>query len=383
VRAYNANQNQIGFDLTNFVSIPVHTDKYGGQIAFSVTDPEANSRLSMWYSKDSQDFPTTFDLEIETYDVEYQQERQLTEDQQFTLGFGYRQIQSYVLGDDFFFYQLDPVSFTQGNFRAFALDTIDFPDANVKVTLGIQAEKTERVGIEVQPSIRAAWKPAENTTIWGAVSRAVRTPSLEERFLTPNSAFVGDPNFVSEELTAWELGGRVELAETAAVDIATYYNDYRNLNYQFNNGFGQLQNSNLSSGYSYGAEVALDLSLSNDWSMRSAYSYINELITADLGTGSFNVESPDYHPSSNFNIRSYYNINDEWELDMALYAVGGFGRVYDSAAYTRADVRVGYRPSDQLELSVGIQNWNNAVHSELGSFSLIRRSIFFSMDWTP
>ena len=384
-RAYNAALNQNGFDLTFFVDIPVHTDKEGGQISLSITDPENDSRVVMWYSKDVQDFPTTFELDIETYDIEYQKERDLSENQHLTFGIGYRQIQSDVFGDDIFFFDLDPVRFEQGNFRAFVLDTIDFPDSHMQLTIGVQVEKNEFTNFEVQPSIRGTWKPTEQSTIWAAISRAVRTPSLEERFLTPNSLFIGDPNYRAEELTAYEMGARVEIAERVAVDLATYYNDYHNLNYQEDVGiFGQRQNSNRGGGYAYGAELGLDVRINDRWSMRSAYTYINERLVADLpGGGTTRINSSEYHPESNFNLRSYYTINSQWELDMAVYAVGGFGEVYDGAAYTRGDVRLGYRPSDQFEFSVGIQNWNNSLHSEFSQFSQIRRSVFFSMDWTP
>jgi len=383
-RAYNAALNEPGFDLTFFVDIPVHSDKEGGQLSFSVTDPEADSRLTVWYSRDRQDFPTTFELEIDTYDIEYQKERQLGEDHHLTMGIGYRNIQSDVFGDDAFYFELDPASFEQGNLRAFMLDTIDFREANVQVTLGVQVEKNEFTNIEAQPSIRATWKPTDKSTVWGAISKAVRTPSLEERSLTPNSVFIGDPNFQSEELIAYELGGRVEVSESLSADLATYYNEYKNLNSQLDNGFGQGQNANLGEGHAYGAELALDARLSEKWSLRSAYTYINQSIVARLpGGGTTRIGNDQYHPNSNFNLRSYYTINEHWELDMAVYAVGGFGEVFDQAAYTRGDVRIGYRPSDQFNFSLGIQNWNNSVHSEFGTRSLIRRSVFFSVDWTP
>ena len=75
---------------------------------------------------------------------------------------------------------------------------------------------------------------------WGSVSRAVHTP---DRFTSDGQLVlavvsapgptqitnVSNPRLDSEELTAYEVGYRVQPAKTVSLDVATFYNDYTKL----------------------------------------------------------------------------------------------------------------------------------------------------------
>src|SRR5690606_5046111 len=126
-----------------------------------------------------------------------------------------------------------------------------FPD-RLTLTLGSKLGFNSFSGLEIQPSGRAAWTPSAETTVWGAVSRAVRSPSRIDTDLftltAPSSGgtrFVGGPDFDSEELVAYELGYRLQVSEILAVSLATFYNQYEGLRiieplgsntYEFTNG---------------------------------------------------------------------------------------------------------------------------------------------------
>jgi len=77
----------------------------------------------------------------------------------------------------------------------------------LRLTLGTKIEHNDYTGVEVQPSGRVAWTLTQRQMLWGAISRAVRTPSRIDRDflfpLTPGSAsflLAGGPNFVSEDV---------------------------------------------------------------------------------------------------------------------------------------------------------------------------------------
>ena len=71
--------------------------------------------------------------------------------------------------------------------------------------------------------------------LWGAISRAVRTPTrIDQNLVAPNPAFaspflVANPDFESETLVAYELGYRIKATSDLSFDLAGYYNDYDNL----------------------------------------------------------------------------------------------------------------------------------------------------------
>src|SRR5439155_26324828 len=94
---------------------------------------------------------------------------------------------------------------------------------------------------EIQPGARILWTPNEHHTLWGSVSRAVRTPSRAENDVILNRAVEPVPNlflqstilgsdaFDSEKLLAYEVGYRSQLHPNVSVDLAAFYNDYDDL----------------------------------------------------------------------------------------------------------------------------------------------------------
>ena len=52
---------------------------------------------------------------------------------------------------------------------------------SVYLTVGSKLEHNSFTGFKIEPSVRIAWYPDNMQTVWGAVSRAVRTPSVQER----------------------------------------------------------------------------------------------------------------------------------------------------------------------------------------------------------
>ncbi len=96
-------------------------------------------------------------------------------------------------------------------------------------------------GFEVQPTGRFLWNPTENQTVWGAISRAVRTPTrIDQDLFLPNPIdpaprlifLRGSKDFEEERLIAYELGYRFRIERTLAFDLAGFYNDYDHLRSQ-------------------------------------------------------------------------------------------------------------------------------------------------------
>ena len=112
-------------------------------------------------------------------------------------------------------------------------DEIPFAGDRLRLTLGTKIEHNDYTGVEVEPGGRLGWTLSERQMLWGAVSRAVRTPSRIDRdFYAPSSApflLAGGPGFVSEEVLAYELGYRSRPHERLSLAVATFYNDYDNL----------------------------------------------------------------------------------------------------------------------------------------------------------
>lgn len=376
-RVYGGSFDADGFDGTTFTVIPVEDVKEGVQLYGSTTSPDGLGTFSSWLYYDRQDLKTELDIDITSFDVEYKREYRTGEHSTLVGGVGYRLVKSHLAGDDPFFEFYEPEDQTLNTFRAFGVETWKFPEQKVDVVLGAAIEHNDFTQFEIQPTLRAIWYPTERFSVWGSLTRSVRTPSLEERSLSANSAFVGSDAFDSERGNTAELGVRTQLGPLASLDVVGFYNQYDDLHFRE----GGFLITNNGEGESYGLEVAVDAKPSERWSLRSAYTlvageYENKLDGGDLGTD-------DRHPRHQVNLRSYFDLSEHWELDTAAYLVQGLGDAIDIANRWRLDVRLGWRPCDDLRLSIGSQMLNEDTESEFDEFDNLRRQFFIALTWTP
>ncbi|MEW6159067.1 MAG: TonB-dependent receptor, partial [Verrucomicrobiota bacterium] len=148
-----------------------------------------------------------------TYDIDFQHRIALFERQEFIWGLGYR-LTTDELGegrDRTGAIQFIPSHRQDQLFSAFLQDEIAIIEDRLRLTLGSKFEHNDYTGLEIQPNARLLWTPHRNHSVWGAVSRAVRSPARFEHdvrawFIPPPSMLVGNPEFESESLLAYELG---------------------------------------------------------------------------------------------------------------------------------------------------------------------------------
>jgi iron complex outermembrane receptor protein len=377
-RGYFGDFDGIGFDPTPMTEIGATADKQGFQLFGSMFDPEADSTWQAWISTDRQDIPTVVDQAIDQFDFEYHREVDAAASR-LLFGGGYRMIHSDLEGLDPTFMTFDPETQTNNIFRLFAVDTLDVTD-EVEVVAGVTLEHNTFTEWEVQPTLRASWRPTERFMTWASVSRAVRTPSLEEESLAPGSVVAGSTGFLPEVLWAYELGARAMVSQSVWTDLALFVNDYDHLhNVGTDPSTLQPTFDNEAEGSALGGELAVDVQATESWKIRSAFTLINgdyEVDGVDTGT-------EDQHPEQQLNVRSYLDLPYDLELDAAIYVVDDLGGAQEIAEYTRIDVRLGWKPSDELELFCGCQNLNQDTHSEFDEFDNTRRSVFFGVDWRP
>jgi len=263
-------------------------------------------------------------------------------------------------------------------FSAFVQDEFQLIPDKLTFTLGTKIEHNDYTGFEVQPSARLTFKPTEKQTLWAAVSRAVRTPSAQEgrEIITfdlaptdPLPRLFGNPDLKSEVLWAYELGYRIQPHQRVSVDVATFYNDYRRLIGQQITGFIPgapsilvVEAGNTYSGESYGGEAVVTVAATDSWRLSASYSLLmlNVQGTSFTGTDGIELNAPTHQVV----LRSSYDFTPEASLDAQLRYVDNVTSV---AAYITADVRLAYRPTPNLELSLVGQNLLDRQHPEQAS----------------
>jgi iron complex outermembrane recepter protein len=368
LRAYDTRIGNIGLDLDTFEAIEVTDDKSGYQVSGSVRDAEAGWALTGSLLSDIQFAPTYFDTRIDILDINYQQTFDTGEASQLTLGGGWRSLWYDLQAIDTFVVDFSVQELRQDVFRLYGVHRTYFEGPDVELTLGLAAEHNDFTQFEVQPTVRGSWSPRDNVTLWAAASRAVRTPSIEERLI--DSDVFAPLDFQSEVLWAYELGGRSQLSEGVFVDLALFYNDYDELRVDLLQDDFRIGITNEGDGNAYGAELALDLQPTERWTVRSALS----LIRSDYNFEEFDLGTDAYFPKRQLNVRSTYRLTDELQFNSAFYAVDGLGEGFEGGEYTRTDIRLGWQPSPGTDVYFGVQNLFDATHSEFLDAQILPRT---------
>src|SRR5690606_37808055 len=153
---------------------------------------------------------------LRTYDLDFQHRFPAASGHSILWGAGYRLMQSEVRNSTPFVGFVPPRRDMQ-LFSGFVQDEVTLVEDRLQLTAGTKVEHNEFSGFEIQPSGRLAWTPSAAATVWGALSRAVRSPSRIDvdyrlpTFQVPEGTphVAGGPNFDSEKLLAAELGTRL------------------------------------------------------------------------------------------------------------------------------------------------------------------------------
>jgi iron complex outermembrane receptor protein len=112
-------------------------------------------------------------------------------------------------------------------------------------------------------------------------------------------------------------------------------------------------------GHSYGGEAVITFSATESWRLSASYSL---LFMKMYGNPPIDTEALEANaPASQFVLRSAYDVTRHLSLDAQLRYVSSLDLI---PAYVTADVRLAYRPTANLELSLVGQNLFQASHPE-------------------
>ncbi|MGH9356123.1 MAG: TonB-dependent receptor domain-containing protein, partial [Terriglobia bacterium] len=213
----------------------------------------------------------------------------------------------------------------------------------------------------------------------------------------------GNPDFVSEDLLAYELGYRGQVTRALSMDVASYYNVYGNLRGSVPGrpsiaAAGRtpyilipLNIVNNLYGRTYGIEASLDWNVARYWSIQPGYaSFAGVLheITAPAGfPGVSDVfQALGDNPRNQFQIRSNLDLPHRFQFDTNLYYVDRLVS-QNVPAYTRLDAQLTWKTAESLEVSIVGQNLLTPRHMEFNGpedlvlSTEIPRSAYLKLTW--
>lgn len=285
-------------------------------------------------------------------------------------------------------------------------------------TFGSKFENHRSAKWEAQPNMRFLYQPWNRHSFWASASKAVRTPSRAEESVQVHLAtvppdpaqpgapatvvtFVGNPDFQSEKLTAFELGHRSRLHESLHADICTFYNFYDDLPaiealtptlVMIDQMPYVLYQQTITNGMEVetrGIELTFDLRPSTWWRMSASYSYLDMMTVlpaafSDLGT----PDPRNEHPKHQFSIHGGFDPIPPLDMDVTLRYVDSI-KTYDVASYLVADVRAAWSWNRNLSFALVGRDLFEKPHSEYGSEILntiptkVESSVYAMIEWRP
>jgi iron complex outermembrane receptor protein len=354
-----------------------------------VFSPTSDARVQLYYDRTHRNFPGTLTDDLDTYDIDFEHHIRIASRHDIVWGLGYRLVDDSVTNSG-------PLAFLPPHvqlawFTGFAQDEIALIPDRLRLTIGTKVDHNDYTGVEVQPSGRLSWTPAQGGVLWAAVSRAVREPSRIDRDLfapaQPPYLLEGGPSFQSEELLAYELGYRAQVHQTLTVSVSTFYHSYRNLRGQAAaNPPAPLPIviTNGLQGTSYGAEVTVDYRITDAWRLRGGYTEMRVHVEAKPGstdTTGAGAEAAD--PERWLTLRSSLDLPAHVTFDADGRYLGAIAS-QQVPAYAELDLRVAWQLAPTLELSVVGQDLLHSQHAEFGASTTrqeIPRSVYGLVTW--
>ena len=345
----------------------------------------SNLRLQAYYDRTERDQPGVFHEEIDIADLEVQHALSALGAHTFVWGAGYRYANDRVQNSPGLAFL--PAERNLSWWNVFAQDEIAL-SRSLALTLGARLENNDYTGTEVLPSARLAWRVTPQRLVWGAVSRAVRSPSrLDREFFipgTPPFLLNGGPDFKSEISNVAEIGYRAQASKAFSYSITGFHHTHDRLRSLEPTPSGAFVLDNKIEGSTYGVEGWAQYRLTERWRLSAGAVILKQqlrLKPESRDAGGLAALAND--PSHQWMIRSTFDPAPRQELDVALRHVGALPDP-SVPAYTAVDARWGWHAQRNLEISLTLNNLFDARHPEFGApltRSEFERSVFLKLLW--
>jgi iron complex outermembrane recepter protein len=330
------------------------------------TGARIQTKLQLFYDHvDRGRPPSGLAYDIDTYDFELQQSADVGSRHRLIWGVGRRYNDYETVNNVLAFV---PNHRTLELTNLFVQDNITLSD-EFALTAGIKFEDNSYSDWSVLPDLRLSWAPSDKALLWIAGSKAIRSPTPfdtdVQEFVAGDLFLVGDPDFKTEKVTAYELGYRGQIGSDLSLTASVFYDDYddlRTIELTPVTAF-PLRWGNLMEGSAYGAEAWLNWQVTPTWRLSPGYRSVKKRLEFSAGSSQLvGVSQAGNDPSSQYQLKSSLDLG-RVSVDAMLRRVGKLPAPR-SDAYTELSARCAWRVNDRFELAVKGFNLLNETHRE-------------------
>lgn len=326
---------------------------------------------------------------LRTYDLELQQNVLIGSFQHLIWGAGER-LNSYAITNSPTLLFL-PARRNLTLSDTFVQDTVSLGSA-LEATLGLKFEHDPYSGWTSLPDWRLSWDLRDLGVLWAAIAKGVRSPTpfdVDVQEKVGSILFLaGNPNFVTEKVSSYELGYRAQPAALVSFSISPFYNvynDLRTIEPDSATDFLPLRWGNLMRGSTYGVTAWANVQVFDWWRLSPSFSALHkDLRFAPDASGLLGLGQAGDDPRSQAGLTSSMNFGSRFTFDLSLRHVGSLPDP-GLPAYFELQARFGWHVSRTLELSLSGTNLLRPYHEEYPApaGAEIGRGVLAGARWTP
>jgi iron complex outermembrane receptor protein len=347
-------------------------------------DDDSAFQLLTYYDETQRNVTDNGGFVLNTYDVEGQHNFKLGSWNNIVWGAGDRILQygitDRVAAANSLLWQ--PGHRTLNLADLFAQDRIPLADT-VELTVGLKLENDPYSGISPMPSGRLSWQIAPDHMMWGAISRAVRSPTpfdtdVVEKLGTA-TFLTGNANFLPEQVTAYELGYRGQLFSRVSLSVSVFDNLYDDLKDIEPTPVTTLPLlwANTLKGNVHGVEAWASFQALDWWRLDLGFNAQHEDLSFQPGSSKLlGIAQAGDDPHHQASLRSSMNLPYDLNFDADFRYVGALPNPA-LPEYVELNSRLAWKVSDTLSVALAGYNLLHGHHLEYVGGDEIRRSVYF------
>jgi iron complex outermembrane receptor protein len=336
-------------------------------------------RVQAYYDLQERDDVNLFRNRNATWDVQFTHEPRLPQDHQLLWGAGVRTAKDRNLANPL-------IGFIPAERRLHWANVFaqhQLQHGPWQLTTGAKLEHNSYTGVEVLPTLRAAYQHGDRSSTWAALSRTVRAPARIDRdfFFPANPPFIiaGGPDFQSEVARVLEVGHRGGLGRNLSYSATVFRQNYSGLRA----GRGTpLEIANRIEGDVDGIEAWGQWQPAPFARLSLGGVHLRKRLRfAEGASDPISIPNLGNDPRNQWKLRTQLDLPHRTELDVHVRHIGAlpFPAV---PAYTVADLRLGWQVAPQVEISLLAQNLFDRRHAEFNeaaSASVFGRRVFLRL----
>jgi iron complex outermembrane receptor protein len=348
-------------DLTGGELGPVEREFQGANLLGRWTrdlDSSGSLTVQAYLERTTRHHSAIFKERLDTYDLDVQHALRARGRHRLLWGFGLRHYRDHV--DNIGPLQFLPGERNLNRNHVFVQDEIALRD-DLDLTLGGKIESNSYTGAEFLPSARLGWLPSRGQLVWTALSRAVRAPSrIDREFFQPGLA--GGPNFESELSNVLEVGYRAQPNARLSFSLTGFHHDHEKLR-SLRPAPGGAVIVNDREGRTSGFEGWTTWRPSEWARLSGGFVRLHQSLTVAPGAVDLAPSEAARDPRGWWKLRAGFDLGHTTDLD---FMVRHYDELPNNAVrdYTAVDMRLGWRVSRHLELSLLVQNLLDKGHVE-------------------